>query len=215
MRAVSFEIPRSRLLWNRLDNGFRRLRRRLDRRLRCSDELASRTPPCSDGSPRVDDADGTEHTSCSDENGADDDGLVKRSYRFCVRREGVTHECARDDDPDDRHADEAGDAGDGIVDGRGNTGVAFVGVGEDGRNEWCDRERESEREHEKPRQKIGHEVRVQPGTKEQEDPDRCDQRSRPHEQTWAEAVGKTAKRRDSANITSVTGTTVRPLSSAL
>ena len=118
---------------------------------------------------------------------------MKRSHRFCVRREGVADECARDDDPDDRHADEAGDAGDGVVDGRGNTGVAFVGVGEDGRHEWCDREREPEREHEKARQKIGRKVRVQPGTKEQEDPDRGDQRSRPHEQTWAEAVGKTAK----------------------
>ena len=65
--------------------------------------------------------------------------------------ERVADERARDDDADDRDADEPGDARDGVVDRRGDAGVVLVGVGEDGRRERRDGEREAEREDEQRR----------------------------------------------------------------
>jgi hypothetical protein len=69
---------------------------------------------------------------------------VKGVHRCRVGGERVVDECARDDDADDRHPDEAGDASDGVVDGGRDPGVALVRIGEDGGDERGDRERQSE-----------------------------------------------------------------------
>ena len=67
---------------------------------------------------------------------------------------GIDLHLARDDNADDRDTDETGDACDRIVDRRSDASITFVGVGENGRDEQGDGERQSECEHEQRRQQI-------------------------------------------------------------
>ena len=71
-----------------------------------------------------------------------------------VGGERVADERLRDDDADERDADQARDPGDGVVDGRGDAGVALVGVGEHGRRQRRHRHREPEAEQEQRRQDV-------------------------------------------------------------
>ena len=122
---------------------------------------------------------------------------------------------ARDDDADQRDADQSRDAGDGVVDRRGDPCVVLVGVGEDGGGQRRDREREADREDEQRGEEVPEVRDVPPIRREQQDAAGRDERPGAHEQARAVAVGERADRRESANITIVTGRVVSPLFRAL
>ena len=65
-----------------------------------------------------------------------------------VRREGVPGELRGDERADRGDPDQAGDAGDRVVDRRGDAGVALVRVREHGRGERRDGHRQPDREEE-------------------------------------------------------------------
>ena len=123
----------------------------LDGRLRDAVQLTSRTPLGLDRSSRVGDADDASDSSGRHERRADQDDLVEGTNGFVVRGEGVSDKRARDEDADERDADQAGDAGDRVVDRGRDPGVGLVGVGEHGGGERGDRHRQTQREEEQGR----------------------------------------------------------------
>ena len=134
---------------------------------------------------------------------------------FVVCGEGVAEERARDHNPDQRDADEPSDASDGVVDRGRDTGVALVGVGEHRRDERGDGEGEPQREQEQRGKKLGDIGRVHPHPEQEQNAGRGDQRPSSHEETRPERSASAPNRRERANIMSVTGNVVSPLSSAL
>ena len=140
---------------------------------------------------------------------------MEGAHRGSVGRESVVDERPCDDDAHDRYPDEAGDAGDGVVDRGRDPGVALVRVGEDGGDERGDREREPEGEYEECRQEFGDVVGVQPGAEQQQDADDATSGPAPMKSLGPRRSASPPKRRERANMTRVTGTIVRPLSSAV
>ncbi len=59
------------------------------------------------------------------------------------------------DDADERDGDQPGDAGDRVVDGRGDAGVGLVGIGEHRRRQRRDRHREPDREDAERGEQVG------------------------------------------------------------
>jgi hypothetical protein len=94
---------------------------------------------------------------------------VERSHRLVVGGECVADEGPRDDDADQRDADQPGDAGDRVVDCGRDAGIALVGVGKDGARQRCDGEGETESEEEQRRKQVGDERGMRPNPEEQQD----------------------------------------------
>ena len=89
--------------------------------------------------------------------------------------------------------EQAGDAGDRVVDRRGDPGVALVGVREHGGGQRRHRHRQPEREDQQRRQHVGQERRVGREPREPQDAARRDERPEAHERARADAVGQRAE----------------------
>ena len=89
--------------------------------------------------------------------------------------------------------EQRGDAGDRVVDRRGDPGVALVGVREHGGGQRRHGHRQPEREDQQRRQHVGQERRVGREPREPQDAARRDERPEAHERARADAVGQRAE----------------------
>ena len=118
--------------------------------------------------------------------------------------------------PTTRDADQSGDAGDGVVDRGRDAGVGLVGIGEHGGRERGDRHRQARAQK---RSSAGsRSVRydgVDAGSEQEQEAGCRDERPGPMKRRGPWRSASAPKRRESANMTSVTGSVASPLSSAL
>ena len=110
-----------------------------------------------------------------------------------ARGERVAFEPARDGDSDDRDPDESRDARDGVVDRRGDAGVALVRVRENRGRERRNGHREAQSEEEERRQHVGRIRGVGAGPEEEQDARGADERPRAHEQPRPVTIGEQAE----------------------
>jgi hypothetical protein len=102
-----------------------------DSGLRDTVELTARASVSLDGVSRVGDPEDASDATGRHKHRADHDDLMERANRLVVRGEAVPDEAARDKQAHDRDTDEAGDPGDGVVDGGRDASIGLVGIGED------------------------------------------------------------------------------------
>ena len=110
----------------------------------------------------------------------------------------VIERCAelrRHERADRDRRDQAGDAGDRVVDGRADSRLALVDAREDRGGQRRDGDRQAEREHEDPGEYLGQVIDVDPEAEQHEHSRAGDQRATAHEQARTEAIGERAEPR--------------------